>query len=159
MSTTGSRWKGQPALKLYPMFLRRPAEGREQSIERILKVFEAIGSRGLPKDMDLIRDMAERSYDRDPDPRGPGRQLAAIGASGDRTKELHRIKAPTLVIHGTVDKMVALSGGRATARAIPGAKLLKIEGMGHDLPRGAWPQIIGAIVENAARAGEPALVD
>ena len=73
----------------------------------------------------------------------------AILASGDRTAELRRITAPTLVIHGTADKLVAPSGGRATARAIPGARLLKIEGMGHDLPRGAWPQLIDAIVENA----------
>jgi pimeloyl-ACP methyl ester carboxylesterase len=152
MSTTGSRWKGQPALKLYPMFLRRPAEGREQSIERIVKVFEAIGSRGLPKDMDLIRDLAERSYDRDPDPRGPGRQLAAIGASGDRTKELGRIKAPTLVIHGTDDPLVRPSGGRATVAAIPGAQLLTIKGMGHDLPRAAWTRMIAAIADNARRA-------
>jgi len=57
-----------------------------------------------------------------------------------------------VVIHGTADRLVAPSGGRATARAIPGARLLKIEGMGHDLPRGAWPQILDAIVENAARA-------
>jgi pimeloyl-ACP methyl ester carboxylesterase len=155
MSTTGSRWKGQPALRLYPMFLRRPAEGREASIERVMTVFSAIGSRGLPKDMDDIRDMAERSYDRDHDPTGPGRQLAAIVASGDRTEELHRITAPTLVIHGTDDRLVRLSGGRATARAIPGAKLLKVDGMGHDLPRAAWPQIIDAIAANAKRA-EPA---
>ncbi|MEA2375044.1 MAG: hypothetical protein QOD53_1507, partial [Thermoleophilaceae bacterium] len=59
---------------------------------------------------------------------------------------------PTLVIHGTQDRMIGPSGGRATARAIPGAKLLRIEGMGHDLPRAAWPIIIDAIAENAARA-------
>jgi pimeloyl-ACP methyl ester carboxylesterase len=63
---------------------------------------------------------------------------------------------PTLVIHGTKDKLVAPSGGRATAKAIPGARLVTIEGMGHDLPRGAWPQIVEAIAENAARAGAPA---
>jgi pimeloyl-ACP methyl ester carboxylesterase len=60
-----------------------------------------------------------------------------------------------LVIHGTVDKLVPPSGGRATARAIPGSALLMIEGMAHDLPRAAWPRIIEAIAENAARAGEP----
>jgi pimeloyl-ACP methyl ester carboxylesterase len=154
MSTTGNRWKGQPSPLLYPIFLRRPAEGREQSVKRIVKVFEAIGSRGLPKDMDLIRDLAERSYDRDHDPSGPGRQLAAIIASGDRTEEVRRIEAPTLVIHGTDDRLVGPSGGRATAKAIEGAKLLKIEGMGHDLPRAAWARIIDAIVENAKRADE-----
>ena len=93
-------------------------------------------------------------YDRGHDAGSVARQLAAILASGDRTAELRRITAPTLVIHGTADKLVAPSGGRATARAIPGARLLMIEGMGHDLPRGAWPQLIDAIVENtAARLG------
>jgi pimeloyl-ACP methyl ester carboxylesterase len=155
MSTTGRRWVGQPAARVYPLLASRPAEGREQMVERTLKVFAAIGSTGLPRDVDDLRDVAGRSYDRDHDPGGPARQLAAIVASRDRTAEVKRIKAPTLVIHGTVDKMVALSGGRATARAIPGAKLLKIEGMGHDLPRAAWPQILDAIALTAERA-EPA---
>ena len=84
--------------------------------------------------------------------RAGGRQLGAIIASGDRTKKLGRIVAPTLVIHGTVDKMIRPSGGKATAKAIPGARLLMIEGMGHDLPRGVWPQIIDAISEHARAA-------
>jgi pimeloyl-ACP methyl ester carboxylesterase len=152
MSNTGSLWTGRPGMKVFPLFLSRPAGGREASVERVMKVFELIGSRGLPKDMDLIRDMAERSYDRDHDPNAPGRQLAAIIASGNRTTELRGITVPTLVIHGTDDRMVGPSGGRATARAIPGAKLLKIRGMGHDLPRAAWPQIIDAIAATAKRA-------
>ena len=82
-------------------------------------------------------------------------QLAAWSA-GDTSDRLPAIDVPTLVIHGTKDRLVSPSGGRATARAIPGARLLRIEGMGHDLPRGAWPQIIDGIVENAARAAEPA---
>jgi pimeloyl-ACP methyl ester carboxylesterase len=155
MSNTGSLLTGRPGFAVYPVFLQRPSKGRDAAIERTLKVFEAIGSRGLEKDMDLIRDMAERSYDRDHDPAAPGRQLAAIIASGNRTKEIRRIKAPTLVIHGDEDRMVGLSGGRATARAIPGAKLLKIKGMGHDLPRAAWPQLLDAITAHA-RAAEPA---
>jgi pimeloyl-ACP methyl ester carboxylesterase len=155
MSNTGSLLTGRPGFSIYPLFLERPSEGREASIERVMKVFEAIGSRGLEKDMDLIRDMAERSYDRDHDPAAPGRQLAAIIASGNRTKEIRRIAVPTLVIHGTDDRMVGPSGGRATARAIPGAKLLKVKGMGHDLPRAAWPQLLDAITANA-RAAEPA---
>ena len=84
---------------------------------------------------------------------GPGRQLAAILASGDRTAELRQIVAPTLVVHGTADPLVRPSGGRATARAIKGAKLLNVPGMGHDLPRAIWTQLIDAIAENAARAG------
>jgi pimeloyl-ACP methyl ester carboxylesterase len=152
MSTTGGRWVGHPALRVYPLLVRRPSEGREQAIERAVKVFAMIGSRGLEQDPDTIRAIAERSYDRDHDPRGPGRQLAAIIAAGDRTPELRSIDAPTVVIHGTDDRMVAPSGGKATARAIDGARLVTIDGMGHDLPRAAWPRIIDAIAENAARA-------
>ena len=152
MSTTGGRLVGQPSPLLYPVFLRRPGEGKEAAVERIVKVFGAIGSRGLPKDMDQVRDIAERSYDRDHDPFGPGRQLAAIFASGNRTPELRRIRVPTTVIHGTDDRMVGASGGRATTRAIPGARLVTIAGMGHDLPRVAWPRIIDAIEANAQRA-------
>jgi pimeloyl-ACP methyl ester carboxylesterase len=152
MSNTGNFWTGQPAPRLLPIFLARPRGGREESIERVMKVFAAIGSRGLPMDTDLIRDMAERAYDRDHDPNGPGRQLAAIIASGDRTKELRTISAPTLVIHGTDDRLVGPTGGRATARAIPNAKILKIKGMGHDLPRAAWAQMLDAITATAALA-------
>src|SRR5439155_22023583 len=101
-------------------------------------------SRGLPKDLDHVREVAERSYDRDHDPFGPGRQLAAIAASANRTRELRRIDVPTTVIHGTDDRLIAPSGGRATARAIPGARLLVIEGMGHDLPRAAWSRLLDA---------------
>jgi pimeloyl-ACP methyl ester carboxylesterase len=153
MSNTGSLITGRPGLRVYPLFLERPGRGRDAAIERTMKVFKLIGSRGLPRDDDLIHDLAQRSYDRDHDPAGPGRQLAAVIASGNRRKEIRRITAPTLVIHGDEDKMVGKSGGRATARAIPGAKLMLIKGMGHDLPPAAWPQIIDGIVANAERAG------
>jgi pimeloyl-ACP methyl ester carboxylesterase len=153
MSTTGNRWVGQPALRLLPMLAMRPARDREKSIERAEKVFTAIGSRGLERDMDYVRDVAARSYDRGRgDARGQARQLAAIIASGDRTSELRRIVAPTQVIHGTDDPLIRPSGGRATARAIPGARLMVIEGMGHDLPPAAWPRLLDAIEANARRA-------
>ena len=152
MSSTGSLRSGQPALRVYSVFLRRAPQEREAFIAHMERVFAAIGSRGLPRDTGDIRAIAEASYDRDHDPEGAGRQLAAIIASGDRTADLHRIQAPTLVIHGTADRLVSPSGGRATARAIRGAKLLMIPGMGHDLPRAAWPTIIGAIAEQARLA-------
>ena len=155
MSTTGGRFVGQPALQAYPLFVRRPRRGRDAAIERAVRAFRVIGSRGLPRDEAMVRDLAARSYDRDRDAAAPGRQLAAIFASGDRTAELARIDAPTLVIHGTDDRLIGPSGGRATARAIPGARLLTIDGMGHDLPRAAWPQIIDAIVGHAARSSAP----
>ena len=96
--------------------------------------------------------MAATSYDRDRDPNGPLRQLAAILAAGDRTRELRRITAPTLVIHGTRDRLVAPSGGRATERAIRGARLMMVQGMGHDMPRAVWPRLIDAIADHATRA-------
>jgi pimeloyl-ACP methyl ester carboxylesterase len=155
MSNTGALLWGQPALKLYPFFLRRPAGGREAYVAHFERLFSAIGSTGLPRDAEEIRELARLSWERDHDPAGPGRQLAAILASGDRTAELRRITAPTLVVHGTADPLVRLSGGRATARAIKGAKLMKVPGMGHDLPRAIWDGLIDAIAENAARAGGP----
>jgi len=141
------------------MFLRHAPQGRDAFIAHMQRVFEMIGSRRLPREPQDIRAIAALSYDRDHDPAGPGRQLAAIVAAGDRTAELRRIVAPTLVIHGTADPLVAPSGGRATARAIPGAELMMVEGMGHDLPRAVWPRLIDRIAAHAlradARANEP----
>jgi pimeloyl-ACP methyl ester carboxylesterase len=156
MSNTGSRFTGQPKLAVYPILLKTAPKEREAFVEHITTVYRAIGSPGFDRDLDEIRQVAERSYERGIDPAGSARQLGAIVASGNRTEELARIDVPTVVIHGTGDRLVAPSGGRATARAITGAKLVLIKGMGHDLPRGAWPQIIDAIVENAHRAQPPA---
>jgi pimeloyl-ACP methyl ester carboxylesterase len=152
MSTTGSRWHGQPALSVYKYLLRPPPRDREGYIERAAEVFGLVGSTGFPRDESYIRERAARSYDRGYDIRAGGRQLGAITASADRTEQLRTIRAPSLVIHGTVDKMIKPSGGRATAKAIPGARLLEIEGMGHDLPRGVWPQILDAISDHARAA-------
>ena len=153
MSSTGRLWIGQPKPRLYPLLLTAPPQGRDAFIAYMERMFTAIGSPGLPRDVDDLLELAGRSYDRDHDRGGPGRQLAAIIASGDRTSELRRIEAPTLVIHGSADPLVSPSGGRATARAIRGARLMVIDGMGHDLPRAVWPTLIDAIVENCARAG------
>ena len=116
----------------------------------MVRVFEMIGSPGELRDVEDVRELVAASYDRDHDPAGPGRQLAAILAAGNRTPELRRITAPTLVIHGTADRLVSPSGGRATARAIPGARLMPVEGMGHDLPRALWPRLIDAIAAHAS---------
>ena len=155
MSTTGNRWQGQPAPSVYPYLLRPPPRDRDGYIERSAEIFGLVGSTGFPRDEQYIRERAGRAYDRGFDVRAGGRQLGAIIASGDRTRKLAEIKAPTLVIHGTVDKMIRPSGGRATAKAIPGARLMMIEGMGHDLPRGVWPQIIDAVAEHARAATRP----
>jgi pimeloyl-ACP methyl ester carboxylesterase len=152
MSTTGSRRRGQPAASVYRYLLRRPPRDRDGYVQRTAEIFGLVGSTGFERDEQYIRERAARAFDRGFDVRAGGRQLGAIVASGDRTKALETIDVPTLVIHGTVDKMIRPSGGRATAKAIPGARLLMIEGMGHDLPRGAWPQLIDAISEHARAA-------
>jgi pimeloyl-ACP methyl ester carboxylesterase len=152
MSSTGSRWTGQPRPRAYPVLLRRPPRDRAEYVEALVKVFGVIGSPGFDRDVAGLRDMVAQSFDRGVTAAGTGRQLAAVLASGHRAAALRRIQAPTVVIHGTADRLISASGGRATARAIPGAKLVLIRGMGHDLPRGAWPDIVGAIAENANRS-------
>ena len=157
MSNTGSRWSGQPKLATYRVLLSAPPSDRDDFIQHVLRMYRVIGSPDFDRDEDDLRDIAGRSYDRGRNPAGSGRQLAAIIASGDRRARLRGLNVPTVVIHGTKDPLVSPSGGRATAKAIPGAKLVRIEGMGHDLPRQTWPRIIGEIAENAARAGQPAV--
>ncbi|MFI4991948.1 MAG: alpha/beta fold hydrolase [Solirubrobacterales bacterium] len=149
MSSTGSMRAGQPSLRVYPTFLRVAPQERSAFIEHTVRLFRLIGSPGMPRDIEDIRMLAAASYDRDHDRAGAGRQLAAIIAAGDRTQELRRIDTPTLVIHGTADPLIALSGGRATARAIAGARLMRVEGMGHDLPRMLWPRLLDAIAQHA----------
>jgi pimeloyl-ACP methyl ester carboxylesterase len=119
-------------------------------------VTAVIGSPGYERDEEAIRDRAGRAWDRNHDAIGVARQLLAILASPDRTKDLAAVKVPTLVVHGADDPLVMPSGGEATAAAIPGAQLLMIPGMGHEMSRGVWPQVIDAIVANAAPAQAPA---
>src|SRR6185437_8818554 len=93
-----------------------------------------------------------KSYDRMHYPAGFMRQLTGILASGDRTAALANVTVPTVVIHGEADPLITVSGGEATAKAIPGAKLVKIPGMGHDFPPQLWQQFVDEIVANAERA-------
>jgi pimeloyl-ACP methyl ester carboxylesterase len=152
MSSTGGRWVGRPALSSYAIFLRKAPRQRDAFIEHAAHLFAKVGSRGIAQDIEGTRRIAALSFDRELDRTGTGRQLAGIIASGDRTAELKRITAPTLVIHGSIDPLVSPSGGRATARAIAGTKLMMIEGMGHDLPRVLWPRLIDAFAAHAAEA-------
>jgi pimeloyl-ACP methyl ester carboxylesterase len=156
MSTTGSRRTGLPSLKAFAVMLGNPPKGREAAISRAIKTFKAIGSPGFPFEEDRVREIAGRSYDRGHSAAGVARQLHAITASGDRTRALSGVRAPAVVIHGTRDPLVRPAGGRATAAAIPGARLRMIDGMGHDLPRALWPTFVDEIASNAERATAPA---
>jgi pimeloyl-ACP methyl ester carboxylesterase len=162
MSNTGARLSGQPALKTYPVLLGKAPADRDAFIDHSAKGWSIIGSPGFERDELELRAMIALSFDRGLSPAGTARQLGAIIASGDRRRELRAVQAPTLVIHGDADKLVSPSGGRATAKAINGARLITIPGMGHDLPRAAWPQILGAIAQHAhgadvATGAEPAV--
>ena len=137
MSTTGDRAVGQPHPEAIPALLTRPPADREGFVEFVVRAWRVIGSPGFDADEDALRERARASYDRGIHPEGTGRQLLAILASGDRTEALRRLDVPTTVIHGTDDPLIDVSGGKATAAAIPGAELVLIEGMGHDLPRAA----------------------
>jgi pimeloyl-ACP methyl ester carboxylesterase len=154
MSTTGGRLVGQPALALLPTFLRTAPRDREAYAEYTYELYKRIGSPGFPHDAEQIKQRARRAFDRGITSSGTGRQIAAILASHDRTRELRRLELPALVIHGDKDRLVNPSGGRATAKAIREAELMIVKGMGHDLPEAAWPQIVDGIVRTARRAGD-----
>jgi pimeloyl-ACP methyl ester carboxylesterase len=145
MSTTGARRVGRPALSTWRLMLARPARDRAEFANRAVRMFRHIGSAGYPFDEELVRELAGVAWDRDQSPAGVARQLAAITKSGDRTAELRRVSAPTLVIHGDRDRMVNPTGGARTTATIPGAHLETLPGVGHDLPRGAWPAIVDLI--------------
>lgn len=145
MSTTGARSVGTPTPEAAELLMRPSPPDREGAIERSVESARIIGSPGFGIDEAAVRERSALSYDRRYDPVGTSRQFAAILASGDRTAALQALDIPALVIHGDGDVLIDVSGGRATAEAISGSELLVLEGMGHDLPRGAWPAIIAAI--------------
>jgi len=152
MSTTGNRRVGRPRPNMIPRLIRRRPGGRERWIEDQVQTLRAIGSEVYPTDVDRLRALSACCYDRGHDRAGPARQLAAIQTAADRTAKLKQLRLPATVIHGREDQLVTPSGGRATAQAIPGARLVMLEAMAHDLPRPLWPQILDAILANVADA-------
>jgi pimeloyl-ACP methyl ester carboxylesterase len=153
LSTTGSRRVGWPTWRAFGVLMAKYPRSREAYERRAVKTFSVIGSPRYPSEPERIARVAGEMYERSHNPAGILRQMHAISASGDRTRELRRLRLPTVVIHGAEDPLVRPAAGRATARAIPGAKLEMIEGMGHDLPRELWPVFVEEIAANAARAG------
>jgi pimeloyl-ACP methyl ester carboxylesterase len=152
MSTTGDPAVGAPAEAAMAVLLAPPASDREGAVQRAVDTYRVIGSPGFEFDETGLRQRAGLSFDRAYDPAGVARQLAAILTTADRTPDLARITAPTLVIHGAHDALMNVSGGRATAAAIPDAELLVVDGMGHDLPREVWPELLDRITALIGRA-------
>ncbi len=154
-STTGSRrvgWQHPAVLK--PFLANEPID-RDAYVTRTIRGSALIGSPGFPTAEDVHRTRAEETYDRGWIRGGSLRHTLAVLTQPDRTAGLRHLTMPAAVVHGLRDPLVDKSGGRATAAAIPGAELLEIAGMGHDLPAPLWGTFVDVIVRTATRAGDP----
>ncbi len=155
MSNTGDGTHGVVAPSLLPKLARLTRTvTRESAIERSVELNAIIS--GPEYDPDERRKLAKRNVERSFRPDAIARQTAAIMASPDRTEALAHVRVPTLVVHGLVDRLVKPSGGMATARAIPGSRLIMYPDMGHDLPKSRWDELVDEIRRNTERVGVPA---
>jgi pimeloyl-ACP methyl ester carboxylesterase len=152
MSTTGRRTVGWQDPRLLPLLLARRSNSREAYVAASARLWNIIGSPLYPDTADSIRDRAGETWDRGVTAAGVARQMVAILAQPDRSRRLRSVRVPTLVIHGMNDKMVHVSGGRATSRSVPGSELLLVPGMGHDVPEPLHETFVDAIRRVADRA-------
>lgn len=152
MSTTGRRTVGWLSPTVVPRMLGKAPEGLDAFLDYNVATWRLIGSPAYPFDETAYRAQALRSWQRGLSGPGVLRQMLAVLTQPDRTEALRRLTLPVLVIHGLADKMVHVSGGRATATAVPGAELMLVPGAGHDLPPELWDVYVAAIRHNADRA-------
>ncbi|MBZ5741315.1 alpha/beta fold hydrolase [Nocardioides mangrovi] len=152
MSTTGKRTVGWQHPSLYPSLLAPRKPGRDAYIRGSAAFWRLTGSPAYPQSIEAVEKRAADTYDRGTEPMGVVRQMLAVLTQPNRSSRLHGVRVPTLVVHGLADKMVHVSGGRATAAAVPGAELLLVDGMGHDLPPALFETFVAAIRRTADRA-------
>jgi len=152
MSTTGRRTVGWQHPSLFPALIGKRGIGRNAYVESSTRTWQLIGSPGFPVDDEKVRDRAGETWDRGFSAQGVLRQMLAVLTQPNRTRDLRSVKVPATVVHGLADKMVHVSGGRATASAISGSELLLVEGMGHDLPAEMFEEFAGVIRRTADRA-------
>lgn len=152
MSTTGRRLVGWQHPGLLPVLLSGDRTGRDAYVAQSVRLWRLIGSPGYPSTEEENRVRAEETYDHGVSASGTLRQMVAVLTQPDRGPRLRDVRVPTLVVHGLADKMVHVSGGRATAAAVPGAELVLVEGMGHDLPEPLWDGVVAGIRRTADRA-------
>lgn len=152
MSTTGDPTVGEASQAARELLMAPPPPTREAVLDGAVLANRVMGSPGYPMAADEVRARAGRAYDRAFDPAGVGRQLQACLVAPDRTEALRGVRVPTLVVHGADDSLIGVSGGRATAAAVPGAELLVLEGVGHEVPEGVWPVVVDRIAALVRRA-------
>ncbi|MDB4971009.1 MAG: alpha/beta hydrolase fold protein [Myxococcales bacterium] len=154
MSTTGDPSLRGPSFEVMGELLPPFPADRDAFLARSVRLAHTLHGPGFPFDEDYVRRIAARSFDRGYSPGGVHRQLVAILSGGNRHAALTALRKPALVIHGDADPLLSVEGGRDTAAAIPGARLVVIPGMGHELPRPVWPRVIEAVAE-LAHLGAP----
>ena len=152
MSTTGKRTVGWQHPSLLPGLIGNRKPGREAYVRSSAAFWRLIGSPAYPQPPEKVEKRAGDTFDRGVSASGVMRQMLAVLTQPNRAARLRGVRVPALVVHGLADKMVHVSGGRATAAAIPHAELLLIAGMGHDLPPALFETFTAAIRRTADRA-------
>ena len=152
MSSTGNPDLPQAKPETIAAVLAPAPEERGAYVEHNMNIWRKIWSPGFPFEEKRARTFLENSYDRSYYPQGMARQNIALIANGDRRPSLSSLKVPTLAIHGADDPLIPVEGGKDTARMIPGASLLIIHGMGHDMPKGVWAEMVDAISNHTVQA-------
>jgi pimeloyl-ACP methyl ester carboxylesterase len=152
MSSTGNRAVGQADMAIFAEMRPQPDGTRQSYVDWYLRALPIFGSAAFPQDEHEVAERAGRYFDRGYDPQAMMRQGVATVMGGDLTPRLHDLKTPTLVIHGTADRMCDVSGGKATAEAVPGAQLVLVDGMGHSVPRQLWSELATLISDHIHQA-------
>jgi pimeloyl-ACP methyl ester carboxylesterase len=152
MSAPGELWAAVPTLTGLRALVKRPTEtSRASLIEHFVRSWRALGAHPHRTSEARLRELAAMSFDRGMSGRGFARQFGAIMAAPPRTRLLRRLRVPTVIVHGARDPLIPPIAGRLMASQIPGARLVVIEGLGHDLGPSAWKYAIAAVEENAHR--------
>jgi pimeloyl-ACP methyl ester carboxylesterase len=154
MSSTGHRLSGWQDPRLLPHLLGRAGRSREEYVDRSAKFWQMTGSPSYRDPVEIARERAGETWDRGISLSGVMRQMVAILTQPDRRRSLAAVTVPTTVLHGLSDRMVHHTGGRQTARSVPGSHLMLVPGMGHDLPRGLFPTYVEAVNRSAQRAAD-----
>lgn len=152
MSGPGELWAAVPTLAgLRALTLRPTDTSPEGLVEHFVKSWQALGAGPHRTSESRLRELGKLSFERGMSGRGFARQFGAIMAAPPRTRRLRKLRVPTVVVHGARDPLIPPIAGRLLAAHIPGARLLVIEGMGHDLGSSVWTHVVEALTTNARR--------